>query len=433
MAKKKCAFLLGCMVAVVVWLTMSVDFSLAESQTRTVKVGWIADMTGPTAGSVIPMVWATQDWFKYVNDELGGIDGVKVEVIWGDAAYKLDLGLQLYNKFSADKDIVMIACCTTHINNAIAPKCMKDELVQYAPSPAPEAMYPVKWCYSHSAGYGDQLGAFIDWKLSSLSGERPLRLALMYMDVPFGKSIYDGGGVSYCKARGVEIVAEEALPPRTSDVTTNLRKTVGNEPDFVYYQGTVTQAAVIARDAQKINFKIPLCLSANSVPDQFVSLAGETAAEGVMMMSWSNPWHGVVAKEITADIQKVEEFFKRNRPKEDAEKVGVGYFHGLAMSIITTHAIKLALEKVAVKDLSGKTLKEFGFDRVKDFRETRGLTGPITYTAEDHRGGQYIKILGIENGLGYTVKDWFQTPYLVRDGCLNSAYVESGDWKDILK
>jgi len=420
--------------AAVVFFTVFAVLSLFSMvHARTIKVAWIADMTGPTAASVTPMVWATEDWFKHVNEDLGGIKGVKVQVLWGDAAYKLDVGLQLYNKFSSDKDVVAIYCCTTHINNAIAKKAVQDKIVQYSASPAPEAMYPVKWCYSHSAGYGDQLGAFVDWAMSQWKKDRPLRLALIYMDMPFGKSIYDAGGVNYCKARGVEIVAEEALPPRATDVTTNLRKISKGNPDYLYYQGTVSQAAVIARDAQKIEFETPICLSANSAPDQFVSLAGQSRQKNVLMMSWSNPWNGVVPAEMTDGLKKMKAFFIKNRPGEDPSKVGVGYFHGLMGAVVTTQAIELAMEKVSPDQLNGKALKENGFDRIRDFQFNWDLCGPITYTANDHRGGQFIKILGLKDGLAYTVADWFRTPYLTGDKCLWSEHVKRAEWKEILK
>ena len=430
MAKKTGWFLIAYMVILLICMGLCIDVGQAEA--RTIKVAWISDMTGPTAASQIPMLWGTQDWFKYVNEERGGIKGVKVKVIWGDAAYKLDLGLQLYNKFSSDKDVAVIYCCTTHVNNAIAKKCMKDQIVQYSASPAPDAMYPVKWCYSHSAGYGDQLGAFIDWVLSKWSEKRPVRLGLAYMDIPFGKSIYDAGGVNYCKARGVEIVAEEPLPPRSSDVTTNLRKISKKKPDFLYYQGTVSQAAIIARDAKKINFNIPTCLSSNSITSQLVFLAGKDAPEGLMEMAWFNPWYGVAPEEITPGLKKAASFFKKNRPNEKPGECP-SYFHGLMGSMITTEAIKLALGKVSAKDLNGKTLKEFGFDRIENYEDPWDLVGPITYTGEDHRGGRYLKIFRIKNALGYSITEWIRAPYLTKEKCLWSAHVKRGDWKDILK
>lgn len=420
-------------IVMVALVCIYINLNTFEAEGRTIKVAWIADMTGPTADSVIPMLWGTQDWFKYVNQDLGGIKDVKVDVIWGDAAYKLDLGLQLYSKFSSDKDVCLIYCATTHINNAIAKKCMEDRILQYAASPAPEAMYPVKWCYSHSAGYGDQLGAFIDWALSKWTEKRPLRLGLIFMDNPFGKTIYDAGGVNYCKARGIEIVAEEPLPALATDVTVNLRKMAKEKPDYVYYQGTVTQAAIIARDAKKIDFTPKICLSANSVADQVVSVAGQNAAEGLMMMSWSNPWHGVVPEEMKPGLVKTAAFFKKYRPGEDPSKVGVGYFHGLMGSMITTKALKLASEGVSAKDINGSTLKGQGFDRIKSFQDTWDLIGPISYTPEDHRGGQYLKIVGIKKGLAYSVTDWLRAPYLTKDQCLWSPHVKSGSWIEIVK
>ena len=151
------------------------------------------------------------------------------------------------------------------------------------------------------------------------------------------------------------------------------------------------------------------------------------------MMSWSNPWHGVVPEEMKPGLTKTAEFFKKHRPGQDPSKVGVGYFHGLMGAMITTQGIKLALEKVSDKDLNGKTLKELGFDRISNFKDTWDLIGPITYTPEDHRGGQYLKIVGVKKGLAYSVTDWLRAPYLTKDKCLWSPHVKSGNWSDVMK
>ncbi len=239
--------------------------------------------------------------------------------------------------------------------------------------------------------------------------------------------------MNYCKARGVEIVADEPLPPTATDVTTNLIRVRKANPDYVYYQGTVNIAAVIARDAKKIDFKTPVAFSANTVPAQLVQLAGKEAAEGAIIVSWSNPWVGAAPKEVTADLKKLGSFFAENRPGQDAASAGVGYFHGWLGAVMTGEAIRLALEKVAPSDLTGRALKEYGFDRIKNFKDTWDTTGSISYTPTDHRGGQYIKIHTVKDGLSYTLADWFKTPYLAKDQCIWSEYIKPGRWEDILK
>jgi len=398
---------------------------------RTVKVAWLADMTGPTAASVIPMVWGTQDWFKHVNEQ-GGINGVKVDVIWADAAYKLDRGLEIYSKWAADEDILCIHCCSTHINDAIADKCAKDEIVLYAASPAPNAMWPIRWTYSHSAGYGDQIGSFVDWALDNWKEKRPFKLGLMYMDMSFGKTIFDGGGVNYCKARGVEMAGDEPIPPMATDITAHLARLSNAKPDYIYFQGTVDLASVICRDVKKTGFGIPIMFCANVRTEQLIYLAGKESTEGAICMGWSNPWWGLEPSEMSPGLKKTADFFAKNRPAEQPATVGVGYYHGLMGGMVTGEAIRLALEKVTAQNLTGRALKENGFDRLKNFTDTWELNPGITYTPTDHRGNGMIKIVQVKGGLGRTIKDWFKTPYLVKDECIWSKYVKPGRWEDIL-
>ncbi|MEW6616383.1 MAG: ABC transporter substrate-binding protein [Thermodesulfobacteriota bacterium] len=54
----------------------------------TIKIGTIADMTGPVSETFIPYVFGARNYFKYINDK-GGINGRKVKVLLEDDRYSI--------------------------------------------------------------------------------------------------------------------------------------------------------------------------------------------------------------------------------------------------------------------------------------------------------------------------------------------------------
>ena len=54
---------------------------------KTLKVGMTTPSTGKAAEKGSPMGHANLDAIKYINEELGGVAGYQIEVIWLDNAY----------------------------------------------------------------------------------------------------------------------------------------------------------------------------------------------------------------------------------------------------------------------------------------------------------------------------------------------------------
>ena len=66
---------------------------------KVLKVGIMTPSTGPAAEKGSPMGHANLDAFEYINTELGGIEGYKVEVIWLDSAYDSAKVATIINRF----------------------------------------------------------------------------------------------------------------------------------------------------------------------------------------------------------------------------------------------------------------------------------------------------------------------------------------------
>ena len=71
----------------------------AEHPGQTLKVGIMTPTTGPAAEKGVPLRDANLDCIQYINDELGGVNGYKIEAINLDSQYKADQAVTNINQF----------------------------------------------------------------------------------------------------------------------------------------------------------------------------------------------------------------------------------------------------------------------------------------------------------------------------------------------
>lgn len=95
----------------------------------TISVGVITPLTGPVAVIGTPLTNGTETWFKYINEEKGGIAGkYKVNLVKEDSQYKPDLGVQGYNKIK--NNVALFAqLLGTPITKAVLQQLRTDKIV----------------------------------------------------------------------------------------------------------------------------------------------------------------------------------------------------------------------------------------------------------------------------------------------------------------
>ncbi|MQY72819.1 MAG: ABC transporter substrate-binding protein, partial [Dehalococcoidia bacterium] len=89
----------------------------AGPEEKTIKVGITTPSTGPAAEKGSPMGHANLDAIKYVNEELGGIDGHPIEVVWLDNAYDASKVVTNVKRFM-DEGCVLYATASSKMMSA---------------------------------------------------------------------------------------------------------------------------------------------------------------------------------------------------------------------------------------------------------------------------------------------------------------------------
>ena len=102
------------------------------------------------------------------------------------------------------------------------------------------------------------------------------------------------------------------------------------------------------------------------------------------------------------------EYMTRNHP-DDA---GNGdYITSWAESLIVAEILRLALEEVAIEDLTPQLVEEYGFKRLNNF-SPGGLHGPVTYTQGDNRLSKSVRVFQVQSGEIKPVSDWVEAPLI---------------------
>lgn len=165
---------------------ISFTFACKKDTPKEINIGGIFDLSGPTGEVGKGYAEGIIDYIKYLNEEKGGINGRKINLIWKDYEYKISEAYSWYDKLKENKVIAIIGWGTGD-TEALAPKITDDKIpyisASYSEKLANGGMYPYN--FIGSVSYSDQ--ARIALKYIS-NNDREATVAFIYNDTGFGRS-----------------------------------------------------------------------------------------------------------------------------------------------------------------------------------------------------------------------------------------------------
>ena len=357
-----------------------------------IKIGFNTDLSGPYANVLVPGLEALQAYFRYINEEKGGIDGkAKIEVIWGDTRLEPPKMISLYESCK-EQGVVAYHLISTLDNYTLAERLAEDKMPAFSYGSDPPFLVPPGEIYVFYVPYVEQFGIYVDWIIDNWEEERAPKLAFLTMDNPAGRAVLADECLEYAEERGVEIVSTQFLPMVPTDTTTQLTAIKNAEADFTYGVLLSHNAAVAAKDALRLGLKentvfgaaMPLAL------DQMGKLAGAEAAEG---------WIATYGMSMATDtdvpgVQLMHELLQKYYGKE----ASTDHAYGFVFAVAWVEVIKKALEVVEPEDLTPALLEEKGFQRMKD-AETMGLLPPQTWGPTRRCGTDTHWIYEVKDGV----------------------------------
>lgn len=335
----------------------------------TVKVAYLADLTGPYAAVGAPLLEGFADYMEMTNEK-GGIDGVPIQVLWADTKADAALTTAAYKRFRS-QDILALSCMVTPVALAIKSIVNEDEIPAINQS-ATMSLYmpPTKYMWCHGFVESDYALTALYWFDTELWNHDEWgdwTLGILAHDNPFAL-----GGVSamykYADTYGVNLVQPEVVSLGTLDFSPNIQRLVDAGADVIYCAtlgaasgtalkqmgdlgilGTIEEAATI--DGRIV----PMFSGTSYLPAQLKAAHDECA------YTYGSLPYGLATEVEFPGVKATNDFMiSKYGEVIPPEEGGSAYRDGWNNGLVMVSAIKRALEAVGWENLNGEAVVEKG-------------------------------------------------------------------------
>ena len=255
---KRISSRLGWMLVIILVLVILAPTQCLAEKPEVIPVALLGDLTGPYASVVGPMAPGAEDAVKYVNEKLGGIDGVKLKLIVKDNTGQASLGLQQYAELIGMKSKpLFFGVPHTPTAEALREKVQKDGVIGFFPSSVND-LYPQGNTYGFYELYAGMAATAVRWVKDNWKEARNPRIAIITWDQAYGKAILTPEFFAYCKEIGVDIVAQDLFGVRDVDLTTPLVRIRAQNPDWLLTNCTGSGPVAIMRAVKELSMNVKL-------------------------------------------------------------------------------------------------------------------------------------------------------------------------------
>jgi branched-chain amino acid transport system substrate-binding protein len=382
----------------------------AATPLGTLKVGIMTPTTGIAAEKGVPLRNANLDCIEYINNELGGVNGYKIEAINLDSQYKADQAVININQFMDGGCLFFTTSSSTEMGyvKEIANREGFPGLVCYS---SPSNYHPPQHIYGQMPDYGDDWTAFTTYYMENVwQGVGKPRMVLMLLNNPTGYGARDAAR-ALADELGVEIVATEEHAATTISEMEALTRIKALDPDVIYISSTPKPAAIIIKEAADLGMypavTIGVCHAA--MVKSLVDLGGADVVNGVYgvfpMVGWN---------EDAPAIAKMVEYVRNLHPENENNG---DYMAAWAQSLVVAEILRKTLDAVGYDVLAGggpeawAAIERYGFQGLDGY-DVGSLQSPVSYVPGDNRLGRSLRIYQIQDGVLTAITGWVESPVI---------------------
>ena len=346
-----------------------------------IKVGHLADLTGPTGEVGKAYAQGVQDYKDWVNAQ-GGINGKRIDMPMFDYAYVPPKAVEQYKKYK-EAGVVAIQGWGSGDTEALSKTTADDKIPYISASYSAHLTDPAKTPYNFfcAPDYTTALRAGLKYLKDNWKEKRAPKVVFIYPNVPYGIAPIKGGK-EYAKELGFEVLSDEIVDLKAIEANSQMLSVKNKGADFAWTGGTTNSTAVILKDAKKLGLTTKFFSNIWGIDETTPKLAGG-AEEGALVMAGS-----VVYGAPVAGMGQLEKASRYPGPPI------THYIRGYISMMVLTEALKIADKK---GQLNGPGVKA-ALETLKDF-DTGGLTpAKITFAPTDHRPFMSVNIMEMQGG-----------------------------------
>lgn len=370
----------------------------AAGAAEPIKIGAAINLTGPASTWGQYHAKGTQDYFRYVNEVKGGVNGRPIELILVDTGYKVSEAVAAVKKFSIQDKVDMIATWGAGEGLAAKPIIQGYKIPTLNYSTSWELLEkPVDYMYLPFGSYRLDCAAILEYIKSIHKGNGPPKVGLLTYNNAYGRSIHRPSQ-EYAKANNIKLVAIEEFPPKTVDLTTELLRLKKSGAEYVFMQMLPATIVTAFKSADRIHYSPQFFGTWTSTDPDFFKLG-----KGIIRDRLKMQFPGGLPGDKGAGVETLKKLWAKYKT---VSRFDAAYWEGVVMAMIMERAAVRAQEKY------GKVDRETLNRAMESFENENfgGLVPPVTYTKSNHEGSFRGRIVQVrENGTFKPLTD-FYTP-----------------------
>ncbi len=385
--------------------------------------------TGPVGGVGAVLYGGYIDYIELLNKRDGGINGVKL--IWEecDTEYKVERGVECYERL---KKKGITGASFFNFNNggityAVTDRATADKIPVISlgsgrVDSADGRVFPYFFQLLHTLWGGNTSQIkFIAGQEGGMDKLKGKKFVNLYLGNTGGKETIVSLDAQ-AKRYGFEITHIEATPPG-NELQAQWLRIRQIKPDWVFLQGWGVMAPTALKTAQKVGFPIDRVIGPWPTGSNEAVIPAGDAARGFISITFSPAGtHYPVIQDITKHLYGGGK--KGNL--SDPSTIGSGIYNsGVLQAMLGTEGIRVAQEKYGKKVLSGEQIR-WGLEHLNmDEKRIKqlgawGLLQPMKTSCLDHQGGGAVKIIQWDGKKWNELTDW-----VAADHALERSLVET--------
>ncbi len=258
-------------------LALALVFSMTTTaMAENIRIGVAAPYTGNLAAYGDNIKAGVNLKLKEINDA-GGINGQKVELVWGDDLCQPKDAGTVGSKFAADKSIVAVI---GHLCSSATLAAMPIYVRKGLPTISPTSTNPtigdvgMGWffrnCYTDEF-QGKYLALHVVPNLL-----RKNKVAIFYENNDYAIGLKNSF-LEGAKSAGVTVTGTEAYMTGTTDFTPQLTKLLRDKPEAIFLCGYHPEGALIAGQGRKLGFNGPFFGADGIDNEDYIKIGGKAA------------------------------------------------------------------------------------------------------------------------------------------------------------
>jgi len=288
--------------AMVTGLALGLSFAFAGAASAQIKVGVAGPLTGPNAAFGAQLKNGAEMAAADINAK-GGINGQKIELVFGDDVSDPKQGVSVANKMVGDGVKFVLGHFNSGVTMPASEVYAENGVFMISPSATnPKITERGLWNVFRTCGRDDQQGEVAGKYLAA--NAKGKKIALVHDKTTYGKGLADETKKTM-NGLGLTEVLYEGINVGEKDFSALVSKIKAAGADFVYWGGLHTEGGLIARQMRDQGVNAVMMSGDGITTDEFAAIGGP-AVEGTLMTFSADPQKRPEAAEV------VKKFLAKN-------------------------------------------------------------------------------------------------------------------------